>query len=299
MLFYPLQYEGLEESKYIIYTGAAPNQQIIPAVTWAVKTFGARVYLIGSDYIFPHVANWLIKKQLTLLQATTVQERYVAFGSHDFQHVAREIQQLKPDIILNTINGDANADFFHALKQAGIQAEKLPVLSFSLAEAGIKTIPIEDIQGHYAAWNYFQSLSNPRNRAFVRAFQKRYGKARPITDPMEAAWIGIHLWAKAVRSSNSSNPLVIHHAILQQSLNAPEGIVTVDPNNRHLWKTPRIGKVNAHHQFDIVWSLDHAIRPYPYPIFINKAEYRKLLETLYMQWGEHWSAYQPTAMATH
>jgi len=299
LLFYPVQYEGLEESDHIIYTGAAPNQQIIPAVNWAVTTFGPRVYLVGSDYVFPRVANWLIKKQLPLIHASLAGEQYTLLGSHNVDNMVKDIVRQQPDVILNSINGDTNKVFFHALKQAGIRPDKIPVVSFSLAEPEISQMPAEDITGQYAAWNYFQSLPGAENKAFVAAYQKRFGNQSSAnittSDPMEAAWIGVQMWANAVRSARTSDPKVIHHNMLHQSMHAPEGIVSVDQSNHHLWKTAYIGKINQHQQFDVVWSSKQAIRPVPYPVFVSKQESVRLLQHLYAGWGNRWAARQVEA----
>ncbi|MFQ5518506.1 MAG: urea ABC transporter substrate-binding protein [Mariprofundus sp.] len=289
LLFYPVQYEGLESAEHIIYTGATPNQQIIPAVSWAVQKFGPRVYLVGSDYIFPRVANWLINKQLTLTGAETVGEQYILLGSNDVSAMIADIQNKQPDVILNTINGNSNVAFFHALKQAGISAEDMPVVSFSLAEPGIRQMPIDEIVGHYAAWNYFQSLPTAQNKAFISALFQHFGE-QPVSDPMEAAWIGVQMWADAVRGANTSDPRAIHHNILQQSLAAPEGIVAVDQASRHLWKTAYIGQVNGQHQFDVVWSSEHALKPFPYPLFVSKHQSKIKLNRLYTRWNRQWSA---------
>jgi len=289
LLFYPLQYEGLESSDHIIYTGAAPNQQIIPAVSWAVKKFGPRVYLVGSNYIFPRVANWLISKQLILLNAEQVGEQYIRLGSVDVIAMVADIREQQPDVIFNSINGDSNVTFFHALKQAGIRAEDMPVMSFSLAEPGIRQIPIDEIAGHYAAWNYFQSLPTVQNKAFISALYQQFGE-QPVSDPMEAAWIGVQMWADAVRGARTTDPKAIHHNILQQSLAAPEGIVSVDQASHHLWKTAHIGQVNRQHQFDIVWSSEHALKPFPYPLFVSKHESEAMLKQLYAGWGHQWAA---------
>ncbi len=296
LLFYPVQYEGMEESDHIIHTGAAPNQQIIPAVSWAVKKFGPRVYLVGSDSIFPRVANWLIRQQLPLIHATLAGEKYLQAGSRDVAVIIADIHKQQPDVIFNTINGEANIAFFHALKQAGIHADETPVMSFSLAEPGIRQIPVDDIAGHYAAWTYFQSLPGKENKKFVAAFHQRFGDGsgggKAVSDPMEAAWIGVQMWANAVRSAHTSDPKVIRQSILRESMQAPEGIVSVDQANRHLWKTPYIGQVNRQHQFDIVWSGGHPLRPFPYPLFVSQYEAEKLLKDLYANWGNQWSAPQ-------
>jgi len=289
LLFYPVQYEGLEQSDHIIYTGAAPNQQIIPAVSWAVQKFGKRVYLVGSDYIFPRVANWEIRQQLPLIGATLVGEQYIPLGSNRVKTMVADIRAKHPDVILNSINGDSNRAFFHALTQAGIHAADIPVLSFSLAEPGIQQIPVDEIAGHFAAWSYFQSLPTARNKAFVQAVHQRFG-TQVVSDPMEAAWIAVQMWGAAVRGAHTTDPRVIRHAVMHQSMQAPEGVVSVDDSTHHLWKMSRIGQINRQHQFDIVWSSDHALKPYPFPLFIERADASAFLQHLYQGWGGRWSA---------
>ncbi len=293
LLIYPVQYEGLENSEHIIYTGSVPNQQIMPAVSWALGKLGKRVYLVGSDYIFPHVANWLIKQQISLLGGSVAGERYVPLEINDDPDAAgavvADILKSHADLILNTINGRGNIDLFHAMKQAGISAAQIPVLSFSLSEVGISRMPADEVTGHYAAWSYFQSLKNAPNRAFVAAYQHRFGNL-PVSDPMQAAWAGVQLWANAVRHAGTSDPRVIRHSIRHQSLPAPEGIVSVDQNSGHLWKIARIGRINSQRQLEQVWQSDHAIKPLPYPIFIERDAARALLDRLYFGWGSRWSA---------
>ncbi|MDX8396478.1 MAG: urea ABC transporter substrate-binding protein [Mariprofundaceae bacterium] len=291
LLFYPVQYEGLEQSPNIVYTGAVPNQQIFPAVFWSLKKFGPRMYLLGSDYIFPRVANWLIRKQLSGLKAEVVGERYLPLASKDMAAVIADIQVLKPDVILNTINGDSNIAFFHALKDAGIGAEEMPVMSFSVGESELAMMHDDgDAIGHYASWNYFQSLDNPRNERFVAAYQARFGKNKPVSDPMEAAWVGVHLWAKAVRAAQTDDTEVVREVIKHQSLHAAEGVASVDHGTQHLWKTSRIGRIRADHQFDVLWTSDRAIRPSPYTTTVSKSEARMFVSQLYKGWNDHWEA---------
>jgi len=290
LLFYPVQYEGLEQSPNIVYTGAVPNQQIFPAVFWSLKHFGSRVYLLGSDYVFPRVANWLIHKQVSGLGGEIVGERYLPLASKDMAAVIADIQRLKPDVILNTINGDSNIAFFHALKEVGIEPEDTPVMSFSMGEAELRQLHAGDAAGHYAAWNYFQSIDNPVNKHFIDAYQRRFGKNKPVSDPMEAAWIGVQLWARAVESAQTDEVDVIRDMIIHQSMAAAEGIVTVDHSTQHLWKTSRIGKIRADDQFDVFWTSAQAIRPSPYPATVSKSEARVFLNQLYKGWNNHWEA---------
>ncbi len=289
LLFYPVQYEGLGQSPNIIYTGAAPNQQIIPAVSWVIKTFGPRIYLVGSDYVFPRVANWLIHKQAPLLQGEIVGERYLPLGGIDVASIIKDIQQLKPDVILNTINGDSNIAFFHALNEVGITAKDIPVLSFSIGEAELAQMHDDNTTGHYAAWNYFQSIDNQQNRDFIHAYQTRFGKDMPVSDPMEAAWSGVHLWAKAVQSAQTDDHKVIRQTISHQSMVAPEGVISIDEKTQHAWKTVRIGKIRADGQFDILWSSNAPVRPDPYPALVSKDEADKFLQQLYEGWNQHWA----------
>ncbi len=280
LLFYPLQYEGFEQSPDIFYTGAVPNQQIIPMAAWAMQTRGRRAYLIGSDYIFPHVANQVVRKLLFAQGGEVAGERYLPLGSQDFDQVAREIASVHPDFVLNTLNGDSNRHFFLALRKAGINARDIPVFSSSIAEAELASMEPGLMAGHYAAWNYFESVKSAENRAFVENFQRRFGMNRVLDDPMEAAYIGVHLWVNAMREADSSNISAIKAELDKQAMNAPEGIVAVDADTHHLWKMVRIGRIRPDGQFDIVWQSGRSIGPRPYPFFISRAD-RERIESEY------------------
>ncbi len=281
LLFYPLQYEGMEQSPNIIYLGAAPNQQVIPAVRWALDHLGKRYYLVGSDYVFPHTAN-LIMKDLILSQGGQVLgERYIPLGNRNMSAVVDDIHRLQPDVILNTVNGDSNEALFGFLRAAERDGwHRVPIMSFSIAESELQAMPPGIAAGSYAAWNYFQSIATPENQAFVEKFRKHYGASRVVSDPMEASWIAVHLWQQAVVESGSIDPVTINQAILRQSMAAPSGIVSISPYNRHLWKTARIGQVKANGQFDIVWASTYPIRPEPYPTYRSRRQWDEMLETL-------------------
>ena len=194
-----MQYEGLEQSPDIIYTGAVPNQQIIPMALWALQHKGKRFYLIGSDYIFPRTANLMVKDILLAQGGRLLGERYVPLGATDMAAAVKEIAAQRPDFILNTLNGDSNLHFFRALHEAGINAGKAPVFSSSVAESGLAAMGPDLTTGHYAAWNYFQSVDSDENKAFVARFKQRFGKERVLDDPMEASYIGVKVWVDAVR----------------------------------------------------------------------------------------------------
>lgn len=273
LLFYPLQYEGLEQSPDIIYTGAAPNQQIIPMALWALRQKGKRFYLIGSDYIFPRTANLMAKDVLLAQDGQLQGERYVPLGATDMAAAAQEIAKLHPDFVLNTLNGDSNHHFFRALHEAGINAEKTPVFSTSVAETGLAAMGPDLMTGHYAAWNYFQSLDNAENKAFIERFKQRFGRNCVLDDPMAASYIGVGLWVNAVRSTGTADLKLVKTILAQQTLLAPQGVVAVDYATGHLWKTALIGKARPDGQFDIVWKSAQPVHPAPFPFYRSRAEW--------------------------
>jgi urea transport system substrate-binding protein len=271
LLFYPVQYEGLEQSPDIIYTGAAPNQQLVPMLSWALQQYGKRAYLVGSDYVFPRTANRIAQKLLQAHGGQVVMERYVPLGARELDAIARDIAQRRPDFVLNTLNGDSNAYFFHALGKAGIRADDIPVFSTSITETELAAIGPDIVGGHYAAWSYFQSVQSEANLAFVENFHRRYGAERVLGDPMEASYIGVHLWVNALRRVGDADLATVKTVLAQQTLAAPEGIVAVDAGTRHLWKPVRIGRAGPDGQFEIVWQSAHSIAPAPFPLFIPSA----------------------------
>jgi urea transport system substrate-binding protein len=284
LLFYPLQYEGLEQSPYIVYTGAAPNQQIIPAVRWAVDNLGSRFYLVGSDYVFPRTANAIIRHVVEILGGTIVGEDYLPLGSRDTRSIVEGIQRARPAVILNTVNGDTNVAFFEELRQAGITPDDVPTMSFSVAETELSTMNPDDVAGNYAAWNYFQSVPRDENRTFLSRLHTTYGTSRVAADPMEAAYVGVHLWALAVNDARSTEADAVRRALGDQSYSAPEGVVYVDPETQHTWKRVRIGKIRHDGQFDIVWDSGKPVRPAPYPPYRSRAEWDAFLQAMYEGW---------------
>jgi urea transport system substrate-binding protein len=289
LLFYPVQYEGLEQSPNIVYTGAAPNQQIIPAVKWSFDHLGKRFFLVGSDYVFPRTANAIIRDAVTALGGEIVGEEYMLLGSTDAREIVRRIGEARPDVILNTINGDSNAAFFRELRAAGVTPDRVPTLSFSLAEEELRSLGAGGMVGDYAAWNYFQSIDSPENRAFVERFRARYGADSVTSDPIEAAYFGVKLWAQAVEDAGTDATALVRENVKRQSLGAPNGIVYVDPETLHTWKPVRIGRIRADGQFEIVWTSEKPIRPVPYPIYRSRAEWNGFLERLSAGWGGQWA----------
>lgn len=294
LLVYPLQYEGVEESPAIIYTGAVPNQQIKPAVKWAMDNLGKRFYLIGSDYIFPRIANRMIRDLAALLGAEVVGERYLPMGKGDFAPIAEEIASLHPSVVFNTLNGDANIAFFGALQELGITAADIPVLSFSISETELPALsdrlPAGTMTGHYASWSYFETLPGEENQSFLRGFRNRYGSSRRVSAPMVAAFTGVRLWAQAVEDAQSADPAQVRRAFYRQSMYGPGGIIYIDDRNHHAWKPGRIGRITSSGEFEIVWDSQKPIRPEPYPAYAEPSHWQQLEEQLYQQWGNHWTA---------
>ncbi|MFM7793851.1 MAG: urea ABC transporter substrate-binding protein, partial [Microcystis panniformis] len=209
MLWYPVQYEGQECSRNIFYTGAAPNQQIEPAVTWLLENKGKKFFLVGSDYVFPRTANTIIKEQLKVKGGETVGEDYLPLGNTEVTPIITKIKTALPDggVIFNTLNGDSNVAFFKQLQAAGLTPDKYPVMSVSVAEEEVKQIGKEYLLGQYACWNYFQTVDTPANKKFVAAFRAKYGEDRVTNDPMEAAYIMVYLWKQAVEQAGTADDL--------------------------------------------------------------------------------------------
>ena len=289
LLVYPVQYEGLEKSPNIIYTGAAPNQQIIPAVDWSFKTLGKRFFLVGSDYVFPRTANAIIRDRLQVLGGEVVAESYVLLGDTDLKGVAADIARTRPDVVLNTINGDSNVALFQELQRLNLAAGDIPVLSFSIGESELQAMSRQLTAGHYAAWNYFQSIQSAENQAFVQRFKAKYGADRVINDPMEAGYFGVRLWARAVEEIETDAVREVSAAFKNQLTKAPEGPVFINARTRHTWKTVRIGRIRTDGQFDIVWSSQRPVRPVPYPKTRTIQEWERFLSDLYNGWGRQWA----------
>lgn len=276
LLFYPVQYEGMEQSANILYTGASPNQQIVPGTRWAIQEFGSRVYLLGSDYIFPRTANIIITDLINAAGGEILGERYLPLGNTELTAIIDDIALKKPDVVFNTLNGDSNAMFFSALVKAGLG--DLPLVSFSVEESGMMAWNGGQLTRHYGVWSYFQSLPGEENQRFVTVYKHRFGVDRVISDPMEAAYVGVKLWAQAVWDVNSSELERVNSTLLRQSIKSPSGIAAVDAGTRHLWKMMRVGKVRPDGQFEQVFASSAPLRPTPWPGYRSRDSWQTLLE---------------------
>ena len=271
LLFYPLQYEGFEANRNVFYFGSTPNQQILPAIDWFLSDQGGKrqkIYLIGSDYLFPRMANYIVKKYLESRDVEVVDEVYLPLGHNDFGDAILKIREKSPDLILSTINGDSNRPFYEQLYKSGIRAESVPVLATSVAEDELRRIPPEFVQGHYAAWSYFQSLDTPESKAFVKSFKKNFGLDRVVDDPMEAAYTQVMVWKEAYKRANSSDPLKIREVLEKgMEFDAPGGRIKVDPKTHHMYKKFRLGQIQLDRQFKIIYESKDLIAPDPFPTF--------------------------------
>jgi len=264
LLWYPVQYEGMEESPNIFYTGATTNQQIVPAVDWMLENQGKNIFLVGSDYVFPRTANKIVNAQLKAKGGSVVAEEYTPLGHTDYNTIISKIKAEKPDAIFNTLNGDSNVAFFKQLKDAGITSEDIPVMSVSVAEEEIRGIGTDVLEGHYAAWNYYQTTDTPENKTFVENYKAKYGEDRVTGDPIEAAYIAVYLWKEAVEKAGSFEVDEVKKVSDGIEYKAPGGVVKIDGETQHIYKTVRIGEVQADGQFKEVWNSGEQVKPDPY-----------------------------------
>jgi len=284
LLFYPVQYEGEELSQNVFYTGAAPNQQAIPAVEYLMSEEGGgakRFYLLGTDYVYPRTTNKILRAFLKSkgVAEKDIEEVYTPFGHSDYQTIVGNIKKFASGgktAVISTINGDSNVPFYKELGNAGLKATDVPVIAFSVGEEELRGIDTKPLVGHLAAWNYFMSLKNPQNTAFVnqwKAYVKKAGlpggDKRVTNDPMEATYVGIHMWANAVKKAGSTDVDPVRKAMAGQTFKAPSGFVLkMDETNHHLHKPVMIGEVQENGQFDIVWQTDKTIRAQPWSPYI-------------------------------
>ncbi|MCT7978469.1 urea ABC transporter substrate-binding protein [Laspinema olomoucense] len=282
LLFYPVQYEGLEQSPNIFYTGAAPNQQIVPALQYLLDRGFRHIYLLGSDYIFPRTANQIIKAQLVAQDAVLAGEEYIPLGSREVSTAIAHILSVQPDAVLNTLNGDTNVAFFRELKQAGLTPDNLPVMSVSVAEAEVREIGPEAIAGHLVAWNYFQSIDTLENQKFVRAYKAKYGSDRVTSDPIASGYLGVYLWKKAVEKAQSTQVAKVKAAAKNIELVTPKGLVKLDAKTQHLWNTVRIGQIKPDGAIAEIWNSREAVAPDP---FLSRYPWAAGLSQRGFRWG--------------
>ncbi|WP_448683105.1 urea ABC transporter substrate-binding protein [Pseudomonas nicosulfuronedens] len=284
LLFYPVQYEGEEMSPNVFYTGAAPNQQAIPAVEYLMSEDGGaakRFFLLGTDYVYPRTTNKILRAFLHSkgVADKDIQEVYTPFGHSDYQTIVADIKKFSAGgktAVISTVNGDSNVPFYKELANQGLEATEVPVVAFSVGEEELRGIDTKPLVGNLAAWNYFESVKNPENSKFV-ADWKAYAKAKNLpnygtavtNDPMEATYVGIHMWAQAAQKAGSTDVDKVREAMGGQTFKAPSGFtLTMDKTNHHLHKPVMIGEIEDNGQFNVVWKTPEPIRAQPWSPFI-------------------------------
>jgi urea transport system substrate-binding protein len=264
LLFYPVQYEGLESSPNIFYTGATTNQQIVPALDYLAEQGTKSLFLVGSDYVFPRTANKIINAYAAAHDIEIVGEEYAPLGHTDFSTIVNKVKSADADAVFNTLNGDSNVAFFKEYNNAGMSADDMPVVSVAIAEEEVGGIGVDNVEGQLTAWNYYQTVDSPANTAFVEAFKAEYGEDRPTSDPMEAAYTSLYLWKAMVEKAESFAVDDVTAAADGVTFDAPEGEVIVNGDNHHIAKTALIGKIGADGLIHTEWSSEEPIEPDPF-----------------------------------
>ncbi len=286
LMFYPVQYEGQEQSENIFYTGAAPNQQAIPAVEYLMSPEGGsakRFVLLGTDYVYPRTTNQILRAFLKSegIAEEDIMEEYTPFGFSNYQTIVGDIKNFstgKKTAVISTINGDSNVPFYRELANQGIKASDIPVMAFSVGEEELRGIDTSLLQGHLAAWNYFMSIKNPENNGFTKRY-KQYALDNNLpnadkvvtNDPMEATYVGINMWKQAVEKAGTTDVDKVRISMGGQTFDAPSGYtLKMDEENHHLWKPVMIGQIRADGQFDVISKTPEAIRAQPWSQYIPK-----------------------------
>jgi urea transport system substrate-binding protein len=291
LLFYPVQYEGEELSKNVFYTGAAPNQQAIPAVEYLMGPQGGsakRWFLLGTDYVYPRTTNKILRSFLKSkgVADKDIEEVYTPFGHADYQTIVANIKKFSAGgktAVISTINGDSNVPFYRELGNQGLKATDVPVVAFSVGEEELRGIDTKPLVGHLAAWNYFMSVKNAENEKFIKMYRtwaaanKVPNAASVVTnDPMEATYVGMHMWKQAAEKAKSVEVDKVRPAMYGQTFKAPSGFtLTMDKSNHHLHKPVMIGEVQANGQFSVVYRTKESIRAQPWSPYIPGNEARQ------------------------
>ncbi len=293
LLFYPVQYEGEELEKNVFYTGAAPNQQAIPAVEYLMSKEGGgakRFVLLGTDYVYPRTTNKILRAFLHSkgVKDSDIDEKYTPFGHSDYQTIVADIKKFAAGgktAVISTINGDSNVPFYKELGNAGLKATNVPVVAFSVGEEELRGVDTKPLIGHLAAWNYFESVKNPVNTEFTKKWKaysvkmKLANANKAVTnDPMEATYVGINMWKQAVEKAKSTDTDKVIAAMAGQTFKAPDGFtMEMDKTNHHLHKPVFIGEIKADGQFNVVWKTKGPLRAQPWSPYIPGNEGKQKL----------------------
>jgi len=290
ILFYPVQYEGQESSKNIFYTGAAPNQQAIPAVDYLMNTVKVKRWVLaGTDYVYPRTTNKILVAYLKSKGVTEddIMVNWTPFGQSDWQTIVSDIKKFgstgKKTAVVSTINGDANVPFYKELGAQGIKATDIPVVAFSVGEEELAGLDTKPLLGHLAAWNYFESVKSPENTAFIKAWHEFTKNDKRVTnDPMEATYIGFNMWVQAVQQAGTTNIDAVRQAIVGQKVPNLTGGMAIMGANHHLTKPVLIGEIQANGQFSVVWKTDGTVPGAAWSPYLPESE------KLHADWTYPW-----------
>jgi urea transport system substrate-binding protein len=284
LLIYPAGYEGIEESKNIIYLGIAPNQQLIPAVSWMLEQKGKKVYLIGSDYLMPHISNEILAHEIKAKGGETVGVGYITLGSMNVEPIIDDLIAKKPDIVFSTIVGETNRAFIERLYDKTPSAQRPSVLSFDAFQAN----QAKKFYGLNWVGSYQRGLINPENKAFLKAYEKKYGSSMEAEETMITAYTSVYLWAQAVLEAPTINPETIREYMLRQSIASPAGVLYIDPVTAHAWRSIFIAHINQQGLWEMIWTSNVPIEPIVFPDFKTKSEWSVFEYKLFMDWGKSW-----------
>lgn len=299
LLFYPVLYEGLEQNPHVVYLGAAPNQQIEFAFKHLIlKEKKAKFFHVGQNSVFSRAAMEIFREQIVdlkkdnpALQAEILQEKLISTGNAKFEEIAKAIKTAKPELIINTLSGDFNRDFFKALRAEGIKGSEIPTLSFHVGGEDLLEQDPSGTIGDYVGWNYLQSIESPENTQFLNKVKAKMGQDVLVTDDMEAGYYGVFLWSQAVREARSVSPVKVAEKIRGQTFQAPGGPVEIDKDTQHTYKIPRIGRIKGPAQFEIFQGNDgKPERPIPFPRYRSEESWNKFLSGLLTEWNGNWLA---------
>ena len=282
LLFYPVQYEGEEQSLNVFYTAATPNQQLIPAAEYMMEEVGAKkFYLLGTDYVFPRTANKVLKAYLKTkgVPDENIVEEYTPFHHQDYQTIVDKIKKFAAGgdaCVLSTINGDSNVPFYKEFANQGLTSDDCPIMAFSVAEDELRAMDVPPLVGHLAAWNYFQSINTPENKQFVKNFKAFCeanslpgGSKRVTDDPIEAAYFGVYVWKAAVEKAGSFDVDKVREAVYGLEFDAPGGKKMMHASNQHTLKPVYIGEIKKNGQFKIIYKSDGLVSPDSYSSYLH------------------------------
>ncbi len=299
LLFYPVQYEGLEESKNIIYLDLTPNQQILPAIAWLINNVGKKIFLVGSDYIYPRAANEIIKEIAPKIGATIVGDEYLNLKDENFTKIIQKISITKPDIIINTINGSGNIPFFKELNKIQTKDYPINIVSFSLSENDFNLLDTSNIKGIYLCWSYTEHITSKENIEFLKKFKSKFGKHREVNDAMQTAYMGVYSWENAVRLADTTETSQVIKKLTTFVFDSPQGIVKIEQDG-NTWNPVYIIQIHNNKKSEIIWQSGVPVEPIAFPnnFFIskfiknkkNQIEWTQFLDNLYKKWGGQWEA---------